>query len=96
MHTAAMRCSCVLKLAILPVEAGRHVASRYVGLTNLGSSCYMNSVLQMLWSLPAVQQRYSAAAPAIFKSAPPDAASDFPTQVCACAAGTWPEGLCAC
>jgi ubiquitin carboxyl-terminal hydrolase 5/13 len=37
--------------------------------------------LQVLFSLPEVTQRYAAAAPAIFESAPADAAADLPTQM---------------
>lgn len=39
----------------------------------------MNSVLQMLFMVPMIQARYSAAE--IFESAPADPAFDFPSQV---------------
>ena len=41
----------------------------------------MNSVLQLLWSLPPLAQRYVAPAAGIFKSAPAEPAADFATHV---------------
>jgi ubiquitin carboxyl-terminal hydrolase 5/13 len=30
----------------------------YTGLSNLGNSCYLNSVMQVLFNIPQFQQRY--------------------------------------
>jgi len=44
------------------IEEGKELIPLYgpgcTGLENLGNSCYMNSVLQVLFSLPEFQNRY--------------------------------------
>lgn len=40
----------------------------YIGFTNLGNSCYINSVLQLLLALPEMQSRYFDAAENIFST----------------------------
>lgn len=53
----------------------------YTGLKNLGNSCYMNSVLQVLFTLPEFKQRYRDHAATIFSQGPSDGSGDFNTQM---------------
>uniref|UniRef100_A0A7S0NC19 Ubiquitin carboxyl-terminal hydrolase n=1 Tax=Hanusia phi TaxID=3032 RepID=A0A7S0NC19_9CRYP len=48
----------------------------FVGLKNLGNSCYVNSVVQVLFSLPDFQERFFKKAPEIFQSTPSSASAD--------------------
>jgi len=71
-------------------EAGRELTPMtgpgLVGLRNLGNSCYINSVLQVLLSMPEFGL-FSQAASAIFASAPADAPEDLLAQLAKLALG---------
>jgi hypothetical protein len=55
----------------------------------------MASVLQALWALPELQQRYVLPAQRIFASAPGDPAADFATQFAKACLGGGAAGLAA-
>ncbi|CAH2234243.1 jg9770, partial [Pararge aegeria aegeria] len=50
------------------------------GLNNLGNSCYINSVVQVLFRMPDFVRRYVEGAPEIFSTFPEDPANDFDVQ----------------
>jgi ubiquitin carboxyl-terminal hydrolase 5/13 len=58
----------------------------YTGLRNLGNSCYINSSLQVLFSLPEFKARYFDTAVAAFQNAR-DPVKDFNMQMCKIARG---------
>ncbi|XP_046993258.1 ubiquitin carboxyl-terminal hydrolase 5 [Schistocerca americana] len=53
----------------------------YTGLVNLGNSCYLNSVMQVVFSIPDFTKRFFDEAPKIFENASADPASDFVVQM---------------
>lgn len=59
----------------------------YIGLENLGNSCYMASVMQILLSIPEIEARYKNNATAIFSSSPKDPADDVLTMMSKLAVG---------
>lgn len=52
------------------------VGPGYVGLDNLGNSCYMASVIQLLFAIPEIRERYLGRAASIIKSTPAADPSD--------------------
>merc|ERR1712106_52006 len=60
----------------------------YTGLKNLGNSCYVNSVMQVLFTVPSFVQRYSQEGPSILENySGPLAAEDFNVQMAKMAHG---------
>uniref|UniRef100_A0A674CXK1 Ubiquitin carboxyl-terminal hydrolase n=1 Tax=Salmo trutta TaxID=8032 RepID=A0A674CXK1_SALTR len=51
------------------------------GMKNLGNSCYLNSVMQVLFTVPDFQSKYVSNIDKIFNEAPSDPTQDFKTQV---------------
>eukprot|EP00606_Chrysophyceae_sp_TOSAG23-5_P000471 GSChrysophyteH2.ASY1.ANO1.1521.1 assembled CDS len=65
-----------------------------VGLRNIGSSCYLNSVMQSLLAIPEVQERYLTNRPAILASAPVNPAEDFAVQMSKIAHACYTDSYC--
>ncbi|XP_067144900.1 ubiquitin carboxyl-terminal hydrolase 5 [Centruroides vittatus] len=59
----------------------------YTGLANLGNSCYLNSVMQMVFCIPDFCRKYYDGAAAIFQNAPLDPSNDFTSQMAKLAHG---------
>ncbi|KAG5856255.1 hypothetical protein ANANG_G00006100 [Anguilla anguilla] len=51
------------------------------GMKNLGNSCYLNSVMQVLFTVPDFQSKYVSKIEKIFSEGPSDPTQDFKTQV---------------
>lgn len=55
--------------------------SGYTGIRNLGNSCFLSSVLQVIFSIPDFQRRYVGNLQRIFDYSPLDPTQDFDTQM---------------
>ncbi|TKS74648.1 Ubiquitin carboxyl-terminal hydrolase 13 [Collichthys lucidus] len=55
--------------------------SGYTGIKNLGNSCYISTVLQVLFSIPDFQRMYVGNLQRIFDYSPLDPSQDFATQM---------------
>ncbi|KAM7387880.1 hypothetical protein PAMP_024091 [Pampus punctatissimus] len=55
--------------------------SGYTGIKNLGNSCYLSAVMQVLFSIPDFQRMYVGNLQRIFDYSPLDPSQDFATQM---------------
>ncbi len=66
------------------MEGGKALEKMYgaglVGLRNLGSSCYLNSVVQCILNIPEMADRYLSQRRVILESSPAEPQSDFVVQ----------------
>ncbi|KAG8231725.1 hypothetical protein J437_LFUL013189 [Ladona fulva] len=61
----------------------------YTGLVNLGNSCYLNSVMQVIFSIPDFKRRFVENGPEIIKDFPTEPAMDFNVQMAKLGLGLW-------
>ncbi|KAG4066703.1 hypothetical protein HA402_007339 [Bradysia odoriphaga] len=59
----------------------------FTGMQNLGNTCYMNSVMQVVFTIPDFVHRFAERAPEIFAAYPADPANDFNVQAAKLAVG---------
>ncbi len=59
------------------------------GMSNLGNSCYLTSVMQVIFTVPDFVKRYVEKANEIFQNAPSDPVNDFNVQMAKLGAGLW-------
>lgn len=59
------------------------------GMRNLGNSCYMNSVMQVLFTIPDFITRFVDGASKYFHTFPQDPANDFNVQTAKLGTGLW-------
>lgn len=53
----------------------------YTGMRNLGNSCYLNSVMQVIFTIPDFIKRYVDKSTELFATFPSDPANDFNIQM---------------
>lgn len=61
----------------------------YTGMANLGNTCYLNSVMQMIFTVPDFISKYVDAAADIFNKSTGDPAEDFNVQMAKLGTGLW-------
>ena len=90
--TQEMSLDASLKMDLFAVDSNGKKLERVqgpglVGLANLGNTCYMNSCLQLLFSLPETRERYLNRASDVFLSSSNPVSSDLNAQMSKLAVG---------